>query len=281
VTVAFAKDSSGPWDVYVSDARNYRFARVTTEVPVPLTFFMAPSSAPGTTKLPIGLFLLGEKSTMAVAADSMAGQMMNDTYKEGLFPFSPFAHNNVAPHFGLDLGEQYTLRWASTPRLTGGNTCDGDRSQAMINLAEAGGGEERGFIEETSAEVIRNAIVYDYQTITRTIGDRVCMTGGAKQTILDALLTRIDQDPDTTSQSFADYIRNQRGNGRRLIGAPVNTGYPDYKIVQIGAFFLLNSQEYNQGGNKPFCAEYVGAWLQGAKSRAASDAGSFIARLIR
>jgi hypothetical protein len=51
--------------------------------------------------------------------------------------------------------------------------------------------------------------------------------------------------------------------------------------VQIGAFFLLRTQDYNQGGNKPFCAEYVGAWLQGGKHKAAADAGSYVARLVR
>src|SRR5688572_4796540 len=82
---------------------------------------------------------------------------------EGLFPFSPFWHSNDAPHYGLVPGQQYTLRWAASPRVNQ-NTCAGDNSQAMIDLAESGGGAERGFIEETSSDNVRQAIIADYQT---------------------------------------------------------------------------------------------------------------------
>jgi Flp pilus assembly protein TadG len=280
-SVAFAQSTEGPWDTTVINPANYRYARVTTTVPVPLTFFPAvdKGSAPGTG--PSAFLLAANNATMNVRADSQGGQEMRTSFREGLFPFSPFAHNNVAPHFGLTVGGSHTLRWASNPRLNGANTCLGDRTQAMIDLAQAGGGDERGFIEETSASMIRDTIIYDYQTIQRAIGESVIMTGGAKQTILDALIARVNQDTDSQSVTFADYIANGTGNGRRLVGAPINTGFPNYTIVQIGAFFLSRQQDYNQGGNKPFCAEYVGAWLQGGKGKAAAPAGAYVARLIR
>jgi Flp pilus assembly protein TadG len=282
VQLSYAKDKAGPWDTTVIDARDYRYARVTTTVDVPLTFFVAPMSQPATfAGAPMGLFLFSGAKAMPVNASSLAGQEPRDAFREGLMPFSPFAHNAVGPHYGLEVGQQYTLRWASNPRLNGNNTCAGDRLQSMIDLAQAGGGDERGYIEENSASVIRDTILYDYQTIERVIGDSVTMTGGAKQTILSALQDRVNQDTNTQSANFTAYVNSGTGNGRRLIGVPINTGNPDYRIVQIGAFFLLRTQDYNQGGNKPFCAEYVGAWLQGGKHKAAADAGSYVARLVR
>jgi hypothetical protein len=191
---------------------------------------------------------------MSVAADSRSGQEPKDTFKEGLLPFSPLAHNMVEPHFGLQVGTQYTLRWASNPRINSGNTCSGDRLQSMIDLAQAGGGEERGYIEQTSASIIRDSIIFNHQSVTRTIGDSVNMTGGAKQTILDALIERVNQDSDTSSADFASYLDRGLGNGRRLVGVPINTGYPTYRIVQIGAFLLPRANEFTQGGNKPICA---------------------------
>ncbi len=74
----------------------------------------------------------------------------------------------------------------------------------------------------------------------------------------DALVERVRQDSDTTSTTFAEYLANGQGNGRRIVAAPINLGEPGgYRIVQIGAFFLLTQDEYlsAMGGNKPFCAE--------------------------
>lgn len=280
-SIAFAKDTAGPWDSTMMDASGYRYARVTANVPVPLTFFPASSATGAPGQGPAGFLLVASSATMTVAADSRAGQEVKDSFREGLFPFSPFAHNIVGPHYGLTVGQQHTLRWASNPKMNGSNTCAGDRTQAMIDLAQAGGGDERGFIEATSASLIRDTIIYDYQTVQRTIGDSVNMTGGAKQTILDALIERVAQDTDAQSATFAQYLNNGSGNGRRLIGAPINVGNPTYRIVQIGAFFLSRAQDYGQGGNKPFCAEYIGAWLQGGKGKAVQPAGAYVARLVR
>lgn len=278
VTIAFAQSKAGPWDGVVVDPRNYKYVRVVAQVPVPQLFYQA---AFGGDSAPPAMLLLGGGRTLNVTADSRSGQEIRTIFKEGLFPFSPFAHNNVAPHFGLNVGSRYTLRWAAAPRFNSDNVCEGDNIRSIIDLAEAGGGSERGYIEETSASVIRDTIVYNYQSIQRVIGESVIMTGGSKQTILDALIERVNQDTDPQAATFTDYVLRNVGNGRRLVGVPINTGYPDYRIVQIGGFFLSRPQEYNQGGNKPFCAEYVGAWLLGGKHKAVDVTGAFVARLVR
>lgn len=277
ISISFAKEKNGPYDTEIIDPRGYRFARVQTRVSVPITFSTVQSSPPAANGAPLALLMGGYAS---VAADSIGGQEPRTIFKEGLFPFSPYAHNSTGPHFGLVPGQRYTLRWAATPRVNS-NTCEGDNSQDMITIAEAGGGAERGFIESTSADLIRATIEQDYQTVTRVVGESVIMTGGAKQTQLDSLINRVRQDTDVTSQTYADYLNTHRGNGRRLVAAPINTGAPDYTIVQIGAFLLLPASEYDNGGNKPFCAEYVGAWVRGSRNHGVMDSGAFLPVLVR
>jgi Flp pilus assembly protein TadG len=277
----FAQTESGPWEAVPTDPTGYRLARVVATVDVPLTFMSAfmgvtPSASTGTT--PTAFLML--QSLLTVKADSAGGQEPRNTWAEALFPFSPYAHNQVGPYFGLVPGRRYTLRWPATPHLNS-NTCSGDNEQAMIDLAQAGGGSERGFIESTSASVIRATIVDDYQTVTRSIGDAVTMTGGAKQSQLTSLIERINQDNDSTSLTFSQYMAGGRGTGRRIVGAPINTGAPNYTIVQIGAFFLLPASEYSNGGNAAFCAEFLGAWVQGARNQGAGAPGAYVARLIK
>ncbi len=255
----------GTWTTAPIDPINYRFARVGAQVTLPLLLIRAVT--PATTSL--------------VRAEAIGAQVEKTRFRHGLFPFSPFAHNTVAPDYGLIPGQMYTLRWASAPKV-GNNTCGGDDTQAMIDLAESGGGSERGFIESTSADLIRSTIVDDYQSVAREIGDSVVMTGGAKQTQLSSLIARINQDTDSNAATYADYVRSNTGNGRRLVAAPINTGQPGgYRIVQIGAFFLRPTTHYNAGGNQAFCAEYVGSWVQGSNHKGAGPPGAYVVRLVK
>jgi hypothetical protein len=274
----FAQSESGPWVAAPVSPAGYRLARVVAGVDVQLTFM---SAFMGTKPTLPGAALLMLQSTLTINGDSSSGQEPKNTWTEALFPFSPYAHNATGPYYGLVPGQQYTLRWASTPKLNGNNICSGDNQQAMIDLAGAGGGSERGFIESTSASVITSTIIDDYQSVTRSIGDIVTMTGGAKQAELSSLLQRINQDNDATSLTFAQYMAGGQGTGRRIVGAPINTGSPNYKIVQIGAFFLLPASQYSNGGNSPFCAEFLGAWVQGARNQGAGSPGAYVARLIQ
>jgi hypothetical protein len=235
---------------------------------------------------PAGLAV--SKSQTNVVASAVAGQVPKTTFGQGLFPFSPYAHDLVGPDFGLETGKQYTLRWPSNPKFgngNGANVCQGDNSNAMVAVATAAGGSERGYIEDTSASLIRATIIDDVQSIFRSVGDLVDMTGGAKQSQLDSLHERINQDTDTSSTTYSSYT----GNGRRIIAAPINDGGTplgsNNRIVSIGAFLLTRTGDYGNGGNQSWCAEYVGCWLQGSSHRCAVNVGSngggaFVARLI-
>ncbi|MBI5086192.1 MAG: Tad domain-containing protein [Acidobacteria bacterium] len=280
IGVSFGTSPNGPWETNPLTGLGYAYSRVSVSAPLPLLFMpYVMGSSGGVVQGPTAMLIVGAPS-MNVRAESAGGQVPVTVFREGLFPFSPYAHNSTGPHYGLTPGQRYTLRWAANPRV-GQNTCPGDDSAEMIALNDRGGGSERGYIESTSANLIRQTIVDDLQTVELGIGGQVTMTGGAKQSMLDAIITRVRQDADTSSQNYSTYALARRGTGRRLVAAPINTGYPNYTVVQIGAFFLLAESEYNKGGNNPICAEYAGAWLKGAKQKGASEAGAWEVRLVQ
>lgn len=272
----FARDLSGPWVTAPSSAAGYRFARVTTQVTAGLFF------------LPVAV----RETSMLVKARAVAAQVPKTNFREGLFPFSPFAHSPAGPNFGLVPGQSYTLRWPANPTLGNGNNgnnsnvCPGDRTQAVLDMATAMGGEERGYIENTSADIIRQTIVADYQSVVRSVGDLIDMTGGAKQSQLDSLEARIAQDSDVTATDYCRYVEANRGNGRRIVACPINDGGTplgvNHRIVGIGAFFLYRTGQYGSGGNQAWCAEYIGPWVQGSNRKGVGDATSsaFVVRLV-
>lgn len=271
VRTEFAPAADGPWGGPGASGLKTRFVRVTAETDVRLYFLSA----------------LLRSGTGRVAARAVAAQVEKRTFSEGLFPFSPFAHDTTPPHFGLTPGEVYTLRWPSTPKLQGNsNVCDGDQVASVVDIANAQGGSERGYIEESSADGIRQTIINDYQSITRTIGDLVSMSGGAKQSQLDSLLTRIAQDSDPNSLTYAQYQARGEGSGRRIIACPINDGGTPpgsgtNRIVSIGAFFLRPTGEYGNGGNQSWCAEYIGAWVQGSNTKGVEESGAWVVRLVK
>jgi hypothetical protein len=257
---------AGPWVAAPNPATSYRFARVTATANVNLFFLPAVVAATSTN----------------VKARAVGAQVPKTQFREGLFPFSPYAHNTTGPDFGLVRGNDYTLRWPSTPKLFGNsNVCPGDRDAATVAIANAAGASERGYIENTSASLIRSTIVDDYQSITRVVGDLVTMTGGAKQSQLTSLQDRINQDSDTSSMAFSDY----RGNGRRIVAVPINDGGTpvgiNNRIVAIAAFLLKPTGQYGNGGNQCWCAEYIGPWVQGSHKKGVGDGsnGAFVVRL--
>lgn len=271
VTTRFSTSAAGPWSDLNAAPQNSRFVRVTARAQPPLYF----------------LPFVVSQNRATIVATAAAAQVEKTNFREGIFPFSPFAHNvNEPGTFGLRRGRMYTLRWPANPRMpnssgNGSNMCQADRTQAIYNLATAMGGEERGFIEETSASNIRQTVINDYQTVYRSVGDLLDFTGGAKQTILDALHARIMQDTDRTASNYASY----NGNGRRIVGVPINDGGSppgtNIRMLGIGAFFLSPTGEYGNGGNQAWCAEFIGAWVQGTNNRGVEDSGAWVVRLVR
>ena len=260
----FAADAGGPWEPAPSPASGFRFVRVRATATLPLYFIPA----------------VAVSKTSVIKASGVAAQVPKTEFREGALPFSPFAHNSGQSDYGFVPGERYTLRWGSNPKVNV-NVCQGDNAAAWVAQAQAGGSSERGYIEESSSSVIRAAIEQDYQTEPVTVGLPVEMTGGNKQTQRDSLITRINQDTDPSSDTYAQYEAAGAGNGRRLVAVPVNTGYPDNIVLGFGLFFLLLPSEYDHSGNKPFCAEFVGPYVQGSRHKGAGGAGSYVVRLVQ
>lgn len=259
--VEFAAAATGPFSINPATASGVRFTRVTAQADQ--SNYLLP-----VLKAPL-------KST--ARARAVAGQIERTQFGEGAFPFSPMVHDESDPNFGFTPGQEYTLRWPPAPKDNKNNVCAGDRHNQWINKAEEGSSSERGFIEEPDAATIKLAVEGDYQTRPLEVGGTVIMSDGGKQTILDSLMVRIGQDSDTRATMYGNY----EGNGRRLVVVPVNTWYPDFRIVGFASFLLLRANEYNKGGNQGWCAEYVGPWVQGSKTKGGGQgAGAYVVRLV-
>jgi hypothetical protein len=289
----YSSTNNFTWVANPNPATNYSVARVRASVAVPLTFMR----------------VLWPSGSSPVSATAIGAQAPKTSWKQGVFPFSPFAHlfdikNNNCDNSGslgsrdctsgLVVGQQYTLRWPANPTAGSGksgnnsNMCPGDQvsGQTIIDVANAAGGSERGFIEDTSASLIAQTIIDDFQSVTRTVGDLVTMTGGAKQSQGDSLDTRIQQDLDTTSTSSTQYFApGNPHNNRRVVACLINDGNlvngNQYRAIEMGAFLLLPTAQYGTGGNQSWCAEYLGPYVQGAKGRGAGGTGGYVVRLVQ
>jgi hypothetical protein len=214
-------------------------------------------------------------------AGSTAIQGRRVQFEAGLFPYAVLAHEESKPHFGLKQGERYTLHWPEAPSLASGNVCPGDADPAIVARATANKMTGSGFIELVSANNVRRTILTEYQSMMRRIGDPVTFTAGLRHFEVSALAERIAQDRDYGAATYDDYTRRGEGNGRRLVAVPIQSGFPKYQILEVGAFFLLPSTEYHEEGDNAICAEYVGPYMLGSTRRGAADAGFYAASLVR
>jgi hypothetical protein len=278
--IRFAQTGTGPWELAPPSPIGFRYVEVTAMAAVPL-YFAPFLGEPDSGSAVCFDCQTEDRRTASVRARSVAAQVSKSGFDMGVFPYSPFAHSNAGPDFGMTPGQVYTLRWPASPKV-GNNLCAGDDQQAMLDLATANNGSERGYIEENSASVIRKAIQTSFQTRPLVIGEPVIMTNGAKQTERDAMIIRIGQDSDAQSATYSQYAQREQGNGRRIVVVPVNAGAPDsYRIRMFALFFLQPAGEYKQGGNNPWCAEYIGSSVEGAFHKAASPSGAFVVRLVQ
>ena len=263
------------WSANPGSPTDYRFTRVTVSEPVPLTFMQAFKVLQGG----------GVTSTSPVAASSVAAQALITSFPAGLLPFSPIAPSNLPDNFGMTPGVQYTLRYPSGGSLKKGDVCDGDKDQTYWTDLPS---QDHGFWGSTSAAALRGEIVDDTQVAVINIGDPVPMVGGNKNTEGNALDTRVLEDSDSTSATYAAYLANDTGNGRRVVGVPVNSGPPNFNAIGIGAFLLLGTPTYQDvTGITPICAEYIGPYVQGSTrtgagaTAGAGNTGGYMVRLIQ
>jgi len=265
--LAASQDQPDPatWTTAPATGTGYAFVQVTASVNVPMTLMQAVSA----------------QSSMTVAGTAQAGQVMVTTYMDGLLPFSPIAPNTGdTVNYGYQTGQLYTLRYPS-PVQGMGSVCPGDQSGTYWQSLPS---QDHGFWGSNSSAVIRGEIVDDTQAVPITIGENVPMVGGNRSAEGSALASRVNEDTDPNSTTYEQYVANATGNGRRVIGVPVNGGPPDFTAVAVRAFFLQTASVYNAvDGSTPICAEYIGTYKQTATGTAAAGTGTggYLVRLTQ
>jgi Flp pilus assembly protein TadG len=222
------------------------------------------------------------QATMHVTGTAQGGQVMVTTYMDGLLPFSPIVPNPAdTVNYGYQTGQLYTLRYPSNGGQNAGNVCGGDQSGTYWQNLPS---QDHGFWGSNSSSALRGEIVDDTQSVPITIGENVPMVGGNRTTEGDALNTRVMEDSDPYSATYAQYEQTGTGNGRRVIGVPVNSGNPNFTAVAIRAFFLQPAGVYSAvTGSTSICAEYIGTYKQtGTGTQAAgSGTGGYLVRLTQ
>ena len=272
VVMEFAQDPAGPWESAPALADGFRFVRVSTSVSAPMAF----------------LPLLTRDNAANVHADAVAGQVEKRSFTNGVFPFSPFAHDTSDPtgNLGFTPGVQYTLLWPNNMNKHA-KVCAGDADvEHVLDMKDQAGPNIQGYIDSNSAAAIRQAILNSEQSGGRvyTVGDPIFMANGNKQSMDRAMQDRVNQDTDTYSATYADYMANLPNvSGRRLVIVPINSGPANnFRLVGFGLFFLGTADIYDTKPSESYCAEYVGSALLGAPHQGAgSGAGAYAARLVR
>jgi hypothetical protein len=110
------------------------------------------------------------------------------------------------------------------------------------------------------------------------------MVGGNRTTEGSALNTRVMEDTDPYSTTYAKYEQTGTGNRRRVVGVSVNSGPPNFTAVAVRAFFLQATPIYSSvTGSTSICAEYIGTYKQTGTgtSAAGTGAGGYLVRLTQ
>ncbi len=245
-TVEVATSIAGPWtsaNTPPSPATNFTYVRVTATAPVSLYFIPVVTAG-------------GFSST--VNASAVANQVNETTSNEGLFPFAPIAFDGptggsqtVSP-WGFVPGNQYTIRYAAN----GMSECSGDATDAN-HLAV---GSSRGFWGANASPTLDGQVTGDVQEESLTVGQALPGVGGAKTTVETAIADRINQDGDTTDDTYSSYLANSLHNGRRIVAMPIQSEV-DGSVLGFASFLLLDAGSYGHSGNADWCAIFIGPGL--------------------
>lgn len=286
--VDFAQTASGPWVTSPNPATGYSYARVQVTVPVTLYFMR----------------VLVPQTSQNVASLSIGGQIAQHALKRGLGPYSAVGPNpSDTTDFGLVRGNQYDIQW---PAYNGNrNGCDngnpekcfvsppcgGESKTAEQEVTGQWGASVNGYWGSNANSTIDQEVLDVIQLQTVDLGSDIVMSSGNKNAEATALDTRVNEDGDLADNTPSSYLANTSHNGRRLIALPVVTpvqvnGTPEGFVLGYGAFLLLSngnpSNFYSAGnGNDPFCAVYVGGYVQGGSGPGAGNAGYYKVKLVQ
>lgn len=282
-TATFASSPTGPWTSNPISASNYVYARLQTTVVVPMYF--APVIVAG------GL-------SRDVTSYAIAAQIPQTSFKRGLAPYTAVSPDPTAPNFGLTPGAEYDIQWpqfngtrsgcgpGNPDRCFNSSPCSGEPKASKVAVSTYWASSFNGYWGDNSNSVIMQEVLDLIQLRPVTIGQLLPLSNGNKAAEANALDTRVNQDGDALSTTSAAYISNAFHNGRRLIALPVvNPTSTGTYVVGYGSFLLQTngspSNYYQSGtGNDPFCAVYVGPYVQGGTGPGAGSAGAYQVKLI-
>ncbi len=93
--------------------------------------------------------------------------------------------------------------------------------------------------------------------------------------------TRVDQDGDTTDDTYALYLANPAHNGERVVYMPIQSEV-DGTVLGFGTFLLLDGSQYDHTGNSNWCAIFIGTGVpDSAGAGANSTAGVYQIKLVQ
>ena len=167
--------------------------------------------------------------------------------------------------------------------MSEGNACSGDQvNWPTYNFSNQVPGSTRGYFELQAASAIAAAILGATQTQVLNVGDNLNMTNGNKQAMANALTTRAGYDTDQTNYvaSGSGIAPAYTGDGMRLVVMPVNGGSPNFTVLGFASFLLYTNYAVG-GGNKPWCAIYMGSSDNGGSAGVFNVAGAFVVRLVQ
>ncbi len=271
--VEVSTSANGPWTSAgspPSPATNYVYVRVTAQAPVSLFFIpVVTSFASGSTPI----------TASTVKAVAVAGQVPLTTMNEGAFPFSPIGFDGptggsqTTSPWGFVAGQQYTIRYPAN----GASECAGDNADSNhIKIGSA-----RGFWGDNSASVIGQQVQGDLQEESLTVGQVLPGVGGAKTTVASDIVNRIDQDLNTTDDTWASYLANSH-NGRRVVVMPIQSEV-DGTVLGFLPFLIMDNGAYGHTGNSIWCAIYIGAATIASTGSpgASSTPGAYQVKLVQ
>ncbi len=266
VRVLFATSADGEYHGEARAPAGASYVRVEAEASVPLYFVPA----------------FGAARQQTLEATATAGQVAVRELREHLAPYSPEAIDTADSNYGFQQGGIYTLRWPPPGgREDPERWCPGDR---QAGYASRSPWPQRGLIDLAvprrgrPAAFLRQAILSDEQAHPVAAGDRIFPGQGDWDAEAAALQERVAQDTDAASITYQEYTESRRGNGRRLVVAPVNDPASD-QVAGFAGFFLPASP-CGPDDQAPCCAEYVGAALLPGR-KAAGPPGAYRVQLVR
>jgi len=222
-------------------------------------------------------------TTSTVLGVAIGAQVAETFPRGGYMPFSPYALSESDPNYGMTIGQEYAFLWPGNAKRN--DACAGNQvNWPQYNFSDNSvAGSERGYFELQAASTITDAIMGTRQTMPLEVGDIVPMTNGQKQSQQSALEARAAMDTDLTNyQPSPGTAPPYYGNNMRLVVMPVNGGpvsSPPNKVLGFAAFLLPLS--YPNGGNKTWCAIYMGSRTTGGSVSAFDGAGSYVVRLVQ